>query len=77
MNEPTRDRTPDDDVTRPDMIAHDEIATDPAADLEDLTDRDTGLDAEEIDPNTEADPYDVLEQRREVPVDDDDEAPRG
>jgi hypothetical protein len=70
MNEPTRDTQ--DDVTRPDMIAHDEIATDPAADLEDLTDRGTDLDAEEIDPNTEADPYDVLEQHREAPLDEDD-----
>lgn len=74
MNEPTRDSR--DDVTRPDMIAHDEIATDPAADLEDVIDRGTGLDDEEIDPTIEADPYDVLEQHREVPVDDD-EAPRG
>ena len=74
MNEPNRDSR--DDVTRPDMIAHDEIATDPAADLEDMNDRGTGLDTEEIDPDLEADPYDVLEQHREVPVDDD-EAPRG
>lgn len=74
MNEPNRDSR--DDVTRPDMIAHDEIATDPAADLEDMNDRSTGLDTEEIDPDLEADPYDVLEQHREVPVDDD-EAPRG
>jgi hypothetical protein len=74
MNEPTRDRTSH-DVTRPDMIAHDEIATDPAADLEDLTDRGS-LDAEEIDPDTEADPYDLLEQHRDVPIDDD-EGPRG
>ncbi|MFR9802285.1 hypothetical protein ACL02T_08265 [Pseudonocardia sp. RS010] len=71
--------SPDDtdraDVTRPDLIGDDEIATDPAADLEDLDDRGTGLDREQIDPTTEADPYDVLEQHREVPIDDD-EAPR-
>ncbi|MCF7550660.1 hypothetical protein [Pseudonocardia sp. WMMC193] len=56
---------------RPDLIGRDEIATDPATDLQDLEERDTELADEEFDPTIEADPADVLEQRRIAPEEED------